>query len=958
MAVQIKINGTDKSSLIDWQSCKKTEVLTKEPDTLEFLIKNYPTKTYLPALGDTVNMFDGANLIFAGIVVEIDNTVDGLLAYNKIICKDYTHLADQKLVTGTYTNKTAAYILNDIVTNYCPAGFTANNVVAPTVVDSIVFNYVTVTAAIQKLISACGGAYDYYFDYVKDLHFFPNDYIIAPFSITDTSQNFDWQSLKVNTDLSQLRNKITVRGGLIAGTSVTNNQLADGKQRVFFVGYALTGITIAKALAASPTSFVTKTVGADGKDDPTAFDCLYNPDSGLVIFPDSTKPAINDVIQYTGVPSFSVIVQLQNPSSITQYGAYEYLIVDKTIITKATARNRAVTELLKYSQPLVTGSFNTRTSGLKAGQTITINSAKRGINDSYKIQRITTQLRTPSANTSDFMFSVEVVSTQTLTMNDVLKKLLVTDQTDQLTIGSNEIVDIVYTFDEVSTTVETFAISGHIQFVETSTTAESFTLQAPNYPTDFVLGDFDTTQGELFGVNDGSLIAQYKLNENSGATVIDSTGISGNGTFAINSTGYYPFDGNANDGSTSANNGSVVGSANLTTDRFGNVNSAYDFSANGMYVNLGTGSPFQVTGKIFISAWVYIYDNTIDSQGIVTKDDGNSNRCFNLSYSSAQNGFQFRVWDSGGTVHSVVSSSKPNNNTWYHIVVTADGTNLNMWVNGASAATPVAYGGTIKNVTSIPCLIGKYDSYNSFSGKIDEVLIGANPAISTTPTSADILQLYKLTQLHDLNKPWVTGKYNGAYDMWGYQSNSNTSSMSYIDCGFGVNNKIYGVASPWTVSYWTYVRSGSGGYYGGRQIGWYGGNYKGMYMGIDCAGNFNGNIGQGNTTGVNSNYGINIASVCALNTWNLVTVTYDGTNVIVYINGVNVGQYNLGAYVDNGAQGTQKFCINKDPWDFYVGSDGIYDDIRVYNRGLTALEVTQLVTTNKRQFVLDGSRLG
>ncbi len=40
---------------------------------------------------------------------------------------------------------------------------------------------------------------------------------------------------------------------------------------------------------------------------------------------------------------------------------------------------------------------------------------------------------------------------------------------------------------------------------------------------------------------------------------------------------YYPFDGNANDASGNGNNGTVEG-ATLTTDRFGNPNSAYYFN--------------------------------------------------------------------------------------------------------------------------------------------------------------------------------------------------------------------------------------------------------------------------------------------------------------------------------------------------------------------------------------------
>ncbi|MDR9398836.1 MAG: hypothetical protein RI562_07215, partial [Salibacter sp.] len=40
---------------------------------------------------------------------------------------------------------------------------------------------------------------------------------------------------------------------------------------------------------------------------------------------------------------------------------------------------------------------------------------------------------------------------------------------------------------------------------------------------------------------------------------------------------WYPFNGNANDESTFNNDGNLFGGVSLTTDRFGNPNSAYDF---------------------------------------------------------------------------------------------------------------------------------------------------------------------------------------------------------------------------------------------------------------------------------------------------------------------------------------------------------------------------------------------
>ena len=49
--------------------------------------------------------------------------------------------------------------------------------------------------------------------------------------------------------------------------------------------------------------------------------------------------------------------------------------------------------------------------------------------------------------------------------------------------------------------------------------------------------------------------------------------------------GYWPFNGNANDQTPNGNNGTVNG-ATLTTDRFGNANSAYNFDGINDYIQI------------------------------------------------------------------------------------------------------------------------------------------------------------------------------------------------------------------------------------------------------------------------------------------------------------------------------------------------------------------------------------
>ena len=68
---------------------------------------------------------------------------------------------------------------------------------------------------------------------------------------------------------------------------------------------------------------------------------------------------------------------------------------------------------------------------------------------------------------------------------------------------------------------------------------------------------------------------------------------------------YFPFNGNANDESGNSNNG-IVNGATLTTDRFGNTNSAYSFDGIGNNISVpnSTSFNFQATNIFTLSYWI------------------------------------------------------------------------------------------------------------------------------------------------------------------------------------------------------------------------------------------------------------------------------------------------------------------------------------------------------------------
>lgn len=231
----------------------------------------------------------------------------------------------------------------------------------------------------------------------------------------------------------------------------------------------------------------------------------------------------------------------------------------------------------------------------------------------------------------------------------------------------------------------------------------------------------------------------------------------------------YPFSGNANDTSGNGFNGTVNG-AEPTTDRFNCPNSAYQFATNDDYINLqnildtvfaGSGSQFS------ISVWFKAGQIGMTNNFLVTKvaDGGCSEdeRQFYFRILNDKIGFSYNVNStSTASGRGIIGSTSINDtSSWYHIVVTYDGTintnngldRVKIYVNSVADNTsfdstpPAVSLGDIPNGTA-PLSVGNYLSVEGspcnsgtdhFYGKIDDILI-YNSVIS----SAEVLALYNV----------------------------------------------------------------------------------------------------------------------------------------------------------------------------------------------------------------------
>lgn len=154
--------------------------------------------------------------------------------------------------------------------------------------------------------------------------------------------------------------------------------------------------------------------------------------------------------------------------------------------------------------------------------------------------------------------------------------------------------------------------------------------------------------------------------------------------------GYWPFCGNANDDSGNGNNGTVNG-ATLTTDRFGNSNSAYSFDGNdwievfyNQILNFGTNS-------FTLSCWSTKQGNNT-FQHLITRN-------YVTQWPNAVGNYALRyenntlvLFSSGNTTTgngTLVTSQQNNLNNWNHFVGVFNATNQTMqiYMNGNIIAT-------------------------------------------------------------------------------------------------------------------------------------------------------------------------------------------------------------------------------------------------------------------------------
>ena len=179
---------------------------------------------------------------------------------------------------------------------------------------------------------------------------------------------------------------------------------------------------------------------------------------------------------------------------------------------------------------------------------------------------------------------------------------------------------------------------------------------------------------------------------------------------------YYPFDGNANDATGNSFNGTVVG-ASLTSDRFGNPNSAYQFDGNGNYIVAAADNLPTVTRTVAFWFEPTAISGSTPYPVPFSYGGGGCGTSFAIAiYGEPYNSYGVAQHCSGGFLAGFGLS--PENN-WHHLAVTTNNQGVAIYLDGSLLDSTNQFIMNVTGVTGTQLSIGVMVSPSGFAPYTD-----------------------------------------------------------------------------------------------------------------------------------------------------------------------------------------------------------------------------------------------
>lgn len=409
-----------------------------------------------------------------------------------------------------------------------------------------------------------------------------------------------------------------------------------------------------------------------------------------------------------------------------------------------------------------------------------------------------------------------------------------------------------------------------------------------------------------------------------------TTVIAGGGLVA-----YYPFSGNTLDRSGHGLN-AVNHGASLTSDRFGNPNSAYHFNGSS-YITIPGTSAFNGMSSFTLSAWIKP-DTT--SQGVILSKVS-PNRDFVLDAVAGDSGYLNAQFAHGATYyHGWATSPKVPTTSWTHVAAVWNGASWQLFINGALAGQ-ASTGGQSPLWTGTDMEIGALLSGGllGFTGSIDEVRI-YNTALSASEISRvmgqNLVAYYPFNgSTNDLSGHSLNGVNQGATLTSDRSGNSNAAY--HFNGSSSINipaTAAFNGMSSFTLAAWIKPDNTNQGV---------------IVSKVSPNRDFVLDVVPGDSGYLNAQFAHNAtyfhgwatSPKVPTNSWTHVASVWDGASWQLFINGSLAGQASTGGQSPLWT-GTD-MEIGALLSGGLLGFTGSIDEVQVYNTSLTQEEITELM---------------
>jgi hypothetical protein len=400
----------------------------------------------------------------------------------------------------------------------------------------------------------------------------------------------------------------------------------------------------------------------------------------------------------------------------------------------------------------------------------------------------------------------------------------------------------------------------------------------------------------------------------------------------------------ANDGTVNSNTATV--NIDVIEQPQGTYNYAPSFLANGATYNDTPDSASLRLNQFTVAAWFktstnFASDAFIVNKGGVGSDSSGQNLNYGIWMTSTEKvkaGFE----TSSGADQYVTSVNSYNDGQWHYAVVTNDGVNVILYVDGIQVGSKSTGGSSPETSGTKPVRVGANSRItppgNFFTGEVDEVRLWNNDLTSSQVITAFEGNFNGLPA-PVLHLPFGTGGGGGYNFAPSFVANGATFNDTPDSASLRLNQ--------FTVATWFKTSSNFGADAYIVNKGGVGSDSSGQNLNYGIWMNSLENIKVGFETGTGADQYVTSTLKYNDNQWHYAVVTNDGANVILYIDGQSVGsKATAGASPES--IGTKPVRVGANSrvtpaTNFFTGE---VDEVRIWNSALSAAQVSAIFGGN------------